>query len=75
MGRLFERRVENVARQFRGQTDEGRLFGSAEPIMVPVVLQAGRVKVDDPKGEHGERPDGCEIDVVTSGARPADCWA
>jgi hypothetical protein len=75
MGTLFERRVENLARQFRGQTIDGRLFGVTGPVRVPMTREAGALRVDDPRAEYGERPDTYEVDVVTTGASPDDCWA
>lgn len=75
MGKLFERRVENVARQFSGQTVEGKLFGADEPITLPVVQRVGQVQVDDPTGVYGDRPDSYEIDLVTTGVRSTDGWA
>jgi hypothetical protein len=75
MGTLFERRVENLARQFRGQTVDGRLFGVTAPVRVPTTQEAGPLRVDDPRAEYGERPDTYEVDVVTTGSSPADCWA
>ncbi|HZT08908.1 MAG TPA: hypothetical protein VFC51_17930 [Chloroflexota bacterium] len=75
MGALFEKRVENLVRQFRGQTVEGRLFGASEAIRLPVVQGAGSVRVDDPQARHAERPDSYELDIVTRGDSPEDCWA
>jgi hypothetical protein len=75
MGALFERRVENLARQFRGQTVDGRLFGAAEPVRLPATRQAGKLRVEDPQGQHGHGPDSYEVDIVTLGAGPEDCWA
>lgn len=75
MGTLFERRVENVARQFNGQTVEGKLFGTDGEIRLPVVRSAGMVRVDDASGKYGEGPDSYEVDIVTTGDRPSDCWA
>jgi len=75
MGRLFESRVENLARQFRGQTVDGHLFGVDGPIRVPITREAGIVRVDDPTGQHGERPETYEVDVVTMGDGPEDHWA
>lgn len=75
VGRLFEHRVENLARQFRGQTVDGRLFGVDGPLHLPATREAGTLRVDDPTGQYGDRPDTYEVDVVTIGARPEDCWA
>jgi hypothetical protein len=75
MGTLFERRVENLARQFRGQSVDGRLFGVAGPIRVPRTREAGTLLVDDATGQYGERPDTYQVDVVTVGDDPEDCWA
>ncbi|MBI3979161.1 MAG: ATP-binding protein [Chloroflexi bacterium] len=75
MGTLFERRVENVARQFNGHTVEGKLFGIDGEVRLPVVRSAGRVRVDDASGHYGEGPDSYEVDIVTTGDRPSDFWA
>ncbi|MBA2240203.1 MAG: ATP-binding protein [Solirubrobacterales bacterium] len=75
MGTLFERRVENLARQFRGQTVEGALLGATEPVRLPNTREAGKLRVEDSRGEYGDRPDTYEVDVVTMGDAPEDCWA
>lgn len=75
MGELFERRVENLIRQFRGQIVDGRLFGADEPVRVPTTREAGAFRVDDPRGQYSERADTYEVDIVTLGDSPADCWA
>lgn len=75
MGTLFERRVENLVRQFRGQLVDGRLFGQAGQCQLPVVRAAGRVVVPDSEGRYGPGPDTYELDIVTMGDGPADVWA
>lgn len=75
MGILFEKRVENVARQFRGQTVDGTLFGMDARIRLPRVREAGKVRIDDPSGHHSGHPDTYEIDVVAVGEEPEECWA
>jgi hypothetical protein len=75
MGTLFERRVESLARQFRGQTVDGTLFGVTEPVRVPSTGRAGTLRVEDPRGEDGHAPDTYEVDIVTMGPDPEDCWA
>lgn len=75
MGMLFERRVENVARQFNGQVVEGKPFGVAGEVRLPAVQGAGRVRVDDQSGRYGGSPDSYEIDIVTVGQQAEDFWA
>lgn len=75
MGALFERRVENLARQFRGQTVDGQLFGVAEPVRLPATQEAGALRVEDPRGQYGEGADTYEVDIVTMGDGPEGCWA
>lgn len=75
MGTLFEKRVENLVRQFRGQAVEGRFFGVSGMIKLPIVQEASSVRVDDPEGRYRERPDSYELDVVTRGETADDCWA
>lgn len=75
MGTLFERRVENLTRQFRGQDVDGNLFGVDGVIHLPLVRDAGRLRLDDPEGRYGQVPDTYELDIVTSGDRPDDRWA
>lgn len=75
MGALFERRVENVARQFRGQTVDGKLFGMAGPVHLPATREAGKLRVEDAQGRYGDGPNTYEADIVTTGGGPEDCWA
>lgn len=75
MGVLFQRRVENLTRQFAGQEVEGRLFGTVGMLRLPTVRHAGSIRLDDPTGQHGERPDSFEIDIVTAGTTDDDRWA
>lgn len=75
MGTLFERRVENVARQFAGQTVPGKLFGVEGDLRLPVVSRAGTLRVDDAQGRYGAGPDSYEVDLVTVGDQPDDTWA
>jgi AAA+ ATPase superfamily predicted ATPase len=75
MGTLFEKRVENLVRQFRGQEGDGKLLGTEGTIRLPAVREAGTVRVDNPRGRHGARPDSYEVDIVTIGDGQDDCWA
>ena len=75
MGLLFERRIENLARQFRGQAVEGRLFGVEGMVALPTVRQAGRVRLDDPQGLYCNRQDTYDLDIVTTGEGEQDTWA
>jgi len=45
---LFERRIENLVRQFQGQTMEGKLFGLEGQAVLLFVCEAGSVHIDDP---------------------------
>jgi AAA+ ATPase superfamily predicted ATPase len=74
MGRLFERRVENVLRQFDGREVDGELFGASERIRLPRIERAGSIRVDDPTGRFGDGPDTYEMDVVGVGDKPDECW-
>jgi hypothetical protein len=75
MGAPFERRGENLALQFRGQTAAGRLFGAAEPMRLPTTRWAGTLRFEDPRGQYGHGPDTYEVDIVTLSGGPEDCWA
>ena len=75
MGNLFEKRVENLVRQFRGQEVDGKLFGVGSRVRLPTIRQAGKVRVDDPSGRHGGRPDTYEVDIVAIGDGREECWA
>ncbi len=75
MGTLFERRVENLARQFNGQSVDGKLFGTTGETRLPIVRAAGSVRVDDSKGQYGDGPDSYEVDIVTVGEHAEDRWA
>lgn len=74
MGKLFEKRVENLVRQFAGQEVDGKLFGTSEKVSLPRVRGVRQAKLDDPKGLYGDGPDSYELEVVTSGDAPADYW-
>ncbi|MBI4316906.1 MAG: ATP-binding protein [Chloroflexi bacterium] len=74
MGGLFEKRVENLVRQFAGQEVDGKYFGVTEQVILPKVRQVRQLKVHDPHGVHGEGPDEYEIDLVTSGVGQEDMW-
>ncbi len=74
MGKLFEKRVENLVRQFAGQEVEGKQFGVEGKISLPKVKDVRQVKVDDPKGLYCDGPDSYELEVVATGDRPEDCW-
>ncbi len=56
MGSLFERRVENLARQFRGQTVDGRLLGVTELVRVPMTQEARALRRRHDRGRSGGRP-------------------
>ncbi len=75
MGSLFERRVENIARQFRGQQVPARDFGLDGQLTLPNVRDAGRIRVEDPRAHYGQRPDTYELDIATVGEQPQDAWA
>lgn len=75
MGTLFEKRVENLVRQFRGQEVDGKLFGVDGQVRLPTVYRAGKVRLEDPSGRHNGRPDTYEVDIVTVGKGPEECWA
>ena len=75
MGHLFEQHVENTVRQFRGQVVPGRLFGSDEELVLPITRSVDRIRLNDPNGEFGDRPDSYELDLVLTGEAPGDLWA
>lgn len=75
MGPLFEKRVENLVRQFAGQELEGKLLGVTGRFLLPTVRHVRQLKKDDPQRLYGGRPDTYELDVTTEGDTPADCWA
>ncbi len=79
MGALFERRVENVLRQFRGQVVPGVLFGVDGDVRLPSVTTARLVRVDDPvegfsAAGNGGEPGSYELDVVSAGECTDDYW-
>lgn len=74
MGTLFEKRVENLVRQFAGQEVEGRLLGTTGTLTLPTVRQLRQLKKDDPRGLYGTGPGSYELEVVTEGGSAADCW-
>lgn len=55
LGRLFEYRIENLVRQFHGQTVDGLLFGADKPVQLPEVRWAGKLRYDDRDGRFDER--------------------
>jgi hypothetical protein len=68
MGPLFEKRVHNVVRQFRGQTVSAKLFGaSGETLVLPTVRDVRRLDLPDPDGRFSGRAGSVEIDGVTDG--------
>lgn len=75
MGTLFEKRVENLVRQFGGQEVDGGHFGISERVVVPRARRIQRIRVDDPQGLYGNDSDSYEIEIVTTGDHPEDCWA
>ena len=75
MGTLFEKRVENLVRQFRGQEVDGKLFGVEGRVQLPVFNQARKVRVEDPTARYGPHADTYEVDIVASGDDPAEAWA
>jgi hypothetical protein len=68
VGLMFEKRVHNVLRQFRGQTVSGRLFGTAGQVVLPSVEDVRNVVLSDPKGEVSGSPGSVELDGVTRGS-------
>ena len=74
-GPLFEKRVHNVLRQFRGQSVSARLFGAnpqaaggATTSRLPVVDDVRSVNLPDPSGSFSGRAGSVEIDAVTEGS-------
>jgi hypothetical protein len=67
-GLLFERRVHNVLRQFRGQTVSRRLFGGDGQVVLPRVDEVAAVEIQDAAGELSGRPGSVELDGVTRGS-------
>ncbi|TAK20776.1 MAG: ATP-binding protein [Chloroflexota bacterium] len=69
IGPLFERRVHNIARQFRGQTVSRNLFGlDGGTIALPSVTDVHNLHVADPDGLVGAARSTTEIDGVTVGS-------
>lgn len=66
MGSLFESRVHNVLRQFRGQTVSGRPFGRSERMTLPRVDDVRGVTIPDPAGRFSGAPGSVEIDAVAT---------
>ena len=75
MGTLFERRVENVTRQFAGQTVPGKLFGVDGEVRLPKVSSVRSLRFDDAEDELGPGTASYEVDLVTIGDHPEDVWA
>jgi hypothetical protein len=75
MGHLFERQVENLARQFRGQVVPGRLFGLDEDVTLPTTRSVEGIREDDPSGQYGSGPDSHELDLVVTGEAGSEIWA
>jgi AAA+ ATPase superfamily predicted ATPase len=68
MGPLFERQVQNVVRQFRGQRVPAKLLGGEDgDVILPIVQDVQRVDLPDPIGRFSGKPGGVEIDGVTTG--------
>src|SRR6266542_2082475 len=70
-GPLFEKRVHNLLRQFRGQRVSARLLGArgsnGGSITLPVTDDVRAVDLPDPQGTFSGRPGSVEIDAVTTG--------
>ncbi|MHB1161569.1 MAG: ATP-binding protein, partial [Chloroflexota bacterium] len=76
MGDLFEKRVENLVRQFKGQRVEGRLFASDVDVELPNPRQIiVNMKVYDPKGLYGDGADTYEMDLVILVDDQQESWA
>lgn len=75
LGYLFERSVENLVRQFRGQTVLGRFFGVAGDVTLPLVRDVAPERLDDPEARYGDAPDSYELDLVTTADDGGDVWA
>jgi hypothetical protein len=68
-GPLFEKRVHNLLRQFRGQMISAKLLGAgAESITLPVVQDVRAIDLPDPQAWFSGRPGSVEIDAVTDGS-------
>ncbi len=69
MGPLFETRVHNVLRQFRGQTVSARLFGQRDgTVVLPTITDVQNLVLPDPRGELDGRPGSVEVDGYATGS-------
>ena len=75
MGTLYEQMLDGVARQFKGQSVPGALFGADVDVRLPTVIDARQSVLNDPRSAYGDRPDNYEIEIVTSGPTDQDRWA
>ena len=69
-GPLFERRVHNVIRQFRGQTVSAKFFGAESgQVTPPTIENIENMDIPDPEGLIGGQLNSrTEVDGVTSGS-------
>lgn len=72
MGEMFEKRIDNALRQFRGQVVSGRLFGASGQITLPSFADAKSAVLSDPKGVFSGEPGSVEIDSIATGT---ETWA
>ena len=72
MGKMFEKRVHNILRQFRGQVVSGKLFGAADRRTLPVIGEVHNVELPDPEGKSSGEPGSVEIDAIAPGS---ETWA
>ncbi len=76
MGDLFEKRVQNLVRQFKGQKVEGKLFASEVDVQLPNPREiTANLSVNDPKGLYSDGPDTYELDLLIQGDDPREVWA
>lgn len=72
MGEMFEKRVHNALRQFRGQAVSGKLFGGAGQQALPAISKVQGVELSDPEGEFSGSAGSVEIDAIAEGSQT---WA
>ncbi len=72
MGEMFEKRVHNVLRQFRGQVVSGKLFGCTEQLVLPTINEVRNMELPDPEGEFSGSSGSVEIDAIAGGSQT---WA
>ncbi|TAK20250.1 MAG: ATP-binding protein [Chloroflexota bacterium] len=75
MGVLYERAIENLVRQFGGQTVSGVVLGAETELVLPVVDRVTNYVLNDPSGLYADGPDAYEVEMVTSGPTQSDRWA